>query len=282
MVPRSAVAREPFYNITVAQRIPFAVDHDARASPHRAVHRHGVLRTIYPLVGGSAVQRVLPPAPVRCEVIDLRGAWGVAADAELQRLAAEAAQRPFDLAAGPVFRAALVRLGPFESALLFVVHHIAADQTSIDIIFRELGTLYADAVAGRTPRLDALSVRYADFAVWQREWLRGDVVASQAAYWQRQLAGLATLDLPTDRPRPPIPTFRGPQLQGKLRVFMGELDTFYLDGAARLLKESLAGLGSDAVVEIVPGKDHFTLMSQEFILRMRREMVDEFLKHHRP
>jgi amino acid adenylation domain-containing protein len=200
----------PFYNITVAHRIPFAVDRTALDNAlTMLVQRHSVLRTIYPVVDGSPVQRVLPSAPVRCEVIELQAPGRAAADGELQRLAAEAAQRPFDLAGGPVFRVTLVRTGPLESAFLFVVHHIAADSSSMDIIFRELGSLYADAIARRAPTLQDIPVQYADFAVWQREWLRSDVLASQVAYWQRQLAGLGTLDLPTDRPRPPVQMFRG-------------------------------------------------------------------------
>ena len=134
---------------------------------------------------------------------------GAARATEVQRLAAEAAQRPFDLAAGPVFRATLVRLGPLESASLFVVHHIATDSASMDIVFRELGILYGDEAAGRSSSLRDAPVQYADFAVWQREWLCGDRLASELEYWQRQLLGLGTLSLATDRPRPPVQRYRG-------------------------------------------------------------------------
>ena len=203
----------PFYNISSAQRIPFAVEPEAvdRALTE-LVRRHGALRTIYPVVHGAPVQRVLPPGPVRCATADLRSLRGAAQEADLRRLAEEGAQRPFDLAAGPVFRTTLVRLGPFESAFLLAVHHIAADNTSMDILFRELGALYADEAAHRAPSLRDQPAQYADFAVWQRDWLRGERLATQVGYWERQLANLGTLELPTDRPRPPVQTYRGAHL----------------------------------------------------------------------
>jgi amino acid adenylation domain-containing protein len=203
----------PFYNISSAQRIPFAVN---PAVLDRAlselVRRHGALRTIFPVVEGEPVQRLLHPAPVRCAFLDLGSMPGPVRDAEVQRIAAEAAQQPFDLEAGPVFRATLVRMGPFESAFLFVVHHIVADSVSMDIVFRELGILYADEAAGRAPLLRDEPPQYADFAVWQRNWMSGERLTSELAYWQQQLDGLGTLDLPTDRPRPPVQTHRGAHL----------------------------------------------------------------------
>lgn len=216
----------PFYNISSAQRIPFAVD---QAVLDRAlselVRRHGALRTIFPVIEGEPVQRLLPPAPVRCAFIDLGSMPGPARDAELQRIAAEAAQRPFDLAAGPVFRATLVRMGPLESAFLFVIHHIAADSVSMNIVFRELGILYADEAAGRPASLHDEPRQYADFAVWQRNWMSGERLTSELAYWKQQLQGLGTLDLPTDRPRPPVQTHRGAHLD--VRISVGVRDRLY-------------------------------------------------------
>lgn len=206
-----------FYNISFARRVPFALDavtlEQALAD---VVHRHSVLRTIYPLVNGELVQRVLPAGPARCVTTDLGSLASPERDAELQRRAAEAAQQPFDLSNGPVYRVSLIRLGPWESALLFVVHHIAADAASMHIVFRELGILYADRMARRPSSLGDLPVQYADFAVWQRTWLREDRLGSQLAYWQRQLANLETLNLPTDRPRPPVQTYRGAQLDVRI------------------------------------------------------------------
>ncbi len=201
------------YNISSAHRIPFAVNHDVLERALTAlVRRHGALRTIFPIVNGDPVQRVLPPEAIRCDLVDLRSMPALLREAEAQRLATDAAQRPFDIAAGPVFRATLVRLGPSESAFLFVVHHIVADSVTMEIVFRELGMLYADAAAGRSPTLGDPPVQYADFAVWQRNWLRGDRLASELAYWQGQLKGLGTLNLATDRPRPPVQRDRGAHL----------------------------------------------------------------------
>ena len=207
----------PFYNISSAQRIPFVVEQEAldRALTE-LVRRHGALRTIYPVVQGAPVQRVLPPGPVRCATADLRSLGRAEQAEELRHLAEQSAQRPFDLAAGPVFRTTLIRLGPFESAFLLVIHHIAADNTSMDILFRELGTLYADEAVRRAPSVQGLPAQYADFAVWQRDWLRGERLAKQVGYWERQLANLGTLELPTDRPRPPVQTYRGAQLDVKI------------------------------------------------------------------
>ncbi len=199
-----------FYNISSAQRIPFAVNHSALERALSAlVKRHGALRTIFPVVQGEPVQRVLPPGPVTCALIDLGSVPAPVRGAELQRVAGEAAQQSFDLAAGPLFRATLVRLGPFESAFLFAVHHIIADSASMDIVFRELGTLYSDEAAGRRSSLPDDPLQYADFAVWQRDWLKGERLASELAYWEQQLKNPGTLNLPTDRPRSAVQTHRG-------------------------------------------------------------------------
>ncbi|HXD30196.1 MAG TPA: amino acid adenylation domain-containing protein [Pyrinomonadaceae bacterium] len=202
-----------FYNISSAHRIPYAVEHSVLEGALTAlVRRHGALRTIFPVVAGDPVQRVLPPAPVQCALIDLGSVQRSARDAEVQRIAAESTQRPFDLAVGPLFRATLVRLGPYESAFILVVHHIISDSVSLNIVFGELGMLYADQAAGRSSSLPDAPLQYADFAVWQRSWLKGERLASELTYWQQQLKSTGTLNLPTDRPRPPVQTHRGAYL----------------------------------------------------------------------
>src|SRR5262249_50830561 len=123
---------------------------------------------------------------------------------------AEAARRAFDLARDVLLRATLVRLAESEHTLLLVVHHIATDAWSMEILFRELGACYEAHSTGRPSRLPELPLPYADFAVWQRGWLQGEVLQSQLDYWKQQLhAAPAVLELPTDRPRPAAQSFRG-------------------------------------------------------------------------
>jgi acyl carrier protein len=169
------------------------------------VARHEPLRTVFIGVEGRPRQRVLPPAGVRLPFTDLAG------DREaLSRLMAEEVDRPFDLAAGPPFRAAAYRLGPDEVVLLWVVHHIAFDGWSMGVLLRELGVAYDAVSSGLPVDLPELPVQYADFASWQREWLRSGEEERQLGYWRRRLAGApAFIDLPTDRPRPTAESHRG-------------------------------------------------------------------------
>src|SRR5262249_28080583 len=122
----------------------------------------------------------------------------------------EEAQRPFALAQGPLLRATLLRLEAAEHVVLLTLHHIVSDGWSMGIFLRELATVYDACSTGRSSPLPELPLQYADFAVWQRQWLQGEVLHEQLAYWKQQLAGApAVLELPTDRPRPPVQTFCG-------------------------------------------------------------------------
>ena len=111
---------------------------------------------------------------------------------------------PFDLAAGPLLRGPLLRLGTEDHVLILVLHHVVSDDWSADIFRRELSVLYTAYRAGRPSPLADLAVQYADFAVWQRDWLSGEVLGDQLAYWRERLAGAAVLELPADRPRPAV------------------------------------------------------------------------------
>jgi hypothetical protein len=120
------------------------------------------------------------------------------------------ARRPFDLAAGPLFRALLLRAAAGEHVLVLAMHHVVADGWSMDVLFRELGALYAASLRGEASPLAPLPVQYADYAAWQRGWLRGEVLERQLDAWKSRLAGApALLELPTDRPRPAVQTYRG-------------------------------------------------------------------------
>ena len=131
-------------------------------------------------------------------------------ESEALRLAREDAAAPFDLARGPLVRFRLLRLSQQEHVLLLSFHHIAADGWSLGIWVRELSALYAAFAQGEPSPLPELAVQYADYAAWQREWLQGEVLEGQLAYWREHLSGLeAGLELPADRPRPAVPSYRG-------------------------------------------------------------------------
>jgi amino acid adenylation domain-containing protein len=183
------------------------------AACREIVRRHEALRTRFPARDGRPFQEIGAPPAVPLPLIDLARLAGAAArEAEAARLAAAAARVPFDLGRGPLLRLGLLRLGPEEHLLLAVVHHIAADGWSLDVFLRELGALYRAGTVGArppAPKLPALPVQYADFALWQRAWLRGAALERQLAWWRERLRGVPPLALPTDRPRPAVSTHRG-------------------------------------------------------------------------
>ncbi|MFC6022230.1 condensation domain-containing protein, partial [Plantactinospora solaniradicis] len=165
------------------------------------VARHEVLRTrLVADADGVPWQVVDPPAPFDLPLIDLSGEPDPAA--AVQAWLATNAVVPFDLAAGPLFRASLLRVAADEHVLALAMHHVVGDEWSANILRRELDVLYTAALEGTESGLAPLPVQYADFAVWQRQWLTGDVLEEQLDYWRQRLTGVPTLELPTDRPRP--------------------------------------------------------------------------------
>ncbi|MFD2691964.1 condensation domain-containing protein, partial [Streptomyces phyllanthi] len=172
------------------------------------VARHEVLRTrLVAGPDGVAYQVIDPPGPVPLPVVDVSGVAEPMAAASCL-VEADAAE-PFDLAAGPLVRACLVRAGLDRCVLVLSMHHVVSDEWSERIFWRELSALYRALRAGEPDPLPPLGVQYADFAVWQRSWLTGDVLDGQLAYWRDKLAGAPVLDLPTDRPRPPVRSSEG-------------------------------------------------------------------------
>jgi len=182
------------------------------------VRRHESLRTTFKEGQGQPVQVILPPRPIRLSLVDV----GTLPEAERLPRALEAASaeasRPFDLTRGPVLRPALIRLDAGDHLLLVVVHHIASDAWSLEVLAKELGTLYAAFAGGRPSPLSELPIQYADYAHWQLQWMHGDRLAKQLDYWKKRLAGLAPLALPTDRPRPPVRSHAG----GRPRVILSD------------------------------------------------------------
>ncbi|HEV7516535.1 MAG TPA: amino acid adenylation domain-containing protein, partial [Thermoanaerobaculia bacterium] len=179
------------------------------ASLAAVVARHESLRTTFGEVEGEPVQLIETAPEVRLPKVDLRALAAPFRRAELRRLAGKEGRRPFDLARGPLLRGTLIVLAESEHAVLLTLHHIVSDGWSMGVLVRELGTLYEAFLEGRPSPLAPLAIQYADFALWQRRWLVGEVLEAELGYWRRRLANLPTLELPTDRPRPAVLTPRG-------------------------------------------------------------------------
>ena len=200
----------PTYNIPSAFRLSGRLDRAALAASLREiVRRHETLRTTFATVEGRAVPVIAPWAAGDLPLIDLAELSRAARAGEEARLVREEARRPFDLRRGPLLRARLLRLGEAAHSVLFNLHHIVSDGWSTGVLLRELGALYSAFVDGRPSPLPELPIQYFDFAVWQQRWLSAEILAGELAYWREALRGLQPLDLPTDRPRPPVVTSRG-------------------------------------------------------------------------
>ena len=186
--------------VPAAVRLSGRLDPRALAAALDAiVGRQASLRTTFAERNGRPVQVVHPPAPVPLPRVDLSALPLPRAEAEARRLAAQESSRPFDLAAGPLFRALLLPLPDGDHALLLAMHHIVSDGWSMGVFVREIGALYLACAAGEASPLPALPIQYADFARWQREHLRGEALEAEVGYWRRQLAELPPLRLPFDR-----------------------------------------------------------------------------------
>jgi len=219
-----------FYNLSAAVRITGPMDREALEwSLNEMVRRHEILRTTFATVDGRPVQVIAPALTLTVPVVDLTDRPPSEREDEVHRLAHREAQRPFDLARGPLVRVGLLELGGEDHVLLATLHHIIADAWSTGVFIREMAALCSARVKGEPSPLPALTIQYADFAAWQRNRLQGDVLAELLAYWRRRLEGAPpVLELPTDRPRPPVQTYRG--ATSALEV-------------SRRVSESLASLG---------------------------------------
>ncbi|MBW4575168.1 MAG: amino acid adenylation domain-containing protein [Aphanothece sp. CMT-3BRIN-NPC111] len=204
------VPNHAFYNVPTAVRLTGSLKYPLlQQTFNEIVRRHEALRTTLKMVEGQPVQIVASTLTISLPIIDLRKLPVAERDAEALRLATIEAQRPFNLSTEPLLRVTLLQLDETEHILLLNMHHIVSDGWSIGILLRELGTLYTAFVSDKPSPLPELPIQYADFAHWQREWLQGEVLATQLNYWQKQLNGISILNLPTDRPRPAVQSYKG-------------------------------------------------------------------------
>lgn len=170
------------------------------------IQRHESLRTTFPVVEGKPIQKIAPSLKIKLLVINLKD---ISQD-QIDKQIIEELQKPFDLTQSPLLRCTLFDLGYENYILVNVFHHIIIDGWSKGILFKELSKFYQALLSNSTVDLPELPIQYADFAVWQRQWLQGEILENQLNYWKKQLTGAPPLlELPTDKPRPANPNFRG-------------------------------------------------------------------------
>ena len=204
------VGGNPFYNVPAAIQLPVHTSpRILQRSINEIVKRHEVLRTNFVIVDGKPAQLIAPVLDIEMSTVSLRHLDVDEQKAEAQMLATEEARKPFDLANDPLLRTTLLDMGHRGYIFLLTIHHIVSDGWSIGILFKELTALYTAFANGRAGSLPELPIQYADFAIWQREWLQGDVLQEQLDYWKRRLDGLPLFQLPGDRPRPAVMSYQG-------------------------------------------------------------------------
>jgi amino acid adenylation domain-containing protein len=193
------------YNLPVALRLRGRCDHAAlERSLSELVDRHEILRTRFSAPGGEPMQEVLAPIRLDLPVLDLRERPASEREARAFMWAGIEAQQLFDLSQGPLFRALLARIADEDHLLVFVIHHIVCDDWSMGLLAREFSALYTAFSAGRPSPLPVPVAQYADFAAWQRDWLRGERLEKRLAYWKERLAGAVPAKIPADKPRPRV------------------------------------------------------------------------------
>jgi acyl transferase domain-containing protein/acyl carrier protein len=235
----------PFYNVSVAFRLEGQLNIPALERCFNEItRRHEVLRTTFTEVNGQAVQMVKPEMEFRVDFDDLSGMESAAAGPEMERRVREEARRPFSLDTGPLLRVRVMRVAEEEHRVVLIMHHIVSDGWSMGVIAKEVAALYEAYARGEESPLEELPIQYADFAHWQRHWLRDEVLEAQLDYWRKQLAGAPTmLELPGDRPRPPVQTFHGARYHFSFGVSLNErLKEFSRAEGVTLFMSLLAGL----------------------------------------
>jgi amino acid adenylation domain-containing protein len=201
------------YNIVFAVRFQGSLDRILlEKSLNEIVKRHESLRTTFKIVEGQPVQIIAPSLTIPLPIINLHELDRTERELKLQQLAKQESQQPFNLSQLPLWRAKLLHLESQEHILLLTIHHIIADEWSIEVLLHDLAVFYRVAIAKTVPSLPELPIQYKDYACWQRQCLSEGSLATELAYWKKQLEGApAILQLPTDHPRSPVQTYRGAQ-----------------------------------------------------------------------
>jgi amino acid adenylation domain-containing protein len=199
------------YNVSTAFRLTGSLNVQALTEAFNEImRRHENLRTGFTMGRGRPVQVIAAELELSLPLTDLSVLADEEQAAQVLRLASADAHQPFDLTRAPLFRLSLLRLSEEEHVLLLTMHHIISDGWSIGVLVKEVAALYEARSGGNESLLEELPIQYADFAVWQRDWLRGEALEEQLQYWREKLSGApAVLELPTDRPRPAVQTFNG-------------------------------------------------------------------------
>jgi amino acid adenylation domain-containing protein len=224
----------PAYHIPIIVRVEGRLDVEALQNAlAELVRRHESLRTTFINVDGEPRQKIAASINVDLPIIDLSTLPEDERDEAAVRYSSEQAQQTFDLSSGPLLRAALIRLSAETHVFALTLHHIISDGWSVGVLVREAASLYEAYAAGKESPLEELPVQYADYAVWQRDWLRGDVLENQLQYWRNLLGDLPTaIELPADYARPPVQSFRGdiinfsltPELTARLKEISKQED----------------------------------------------------------
>jgi amino acid adenylation domain-containing protein len=204
-------ANNSVYNVTLAYRMTGDLDIEMFSQSLNAIaQRHESLRTTFNIIDQQPVQSFVGNLEIDLPIIDLRSLTVNEQKQELGKISEIEAKTPFDLSQSPLLRAKLVRLAPDDHVFFLTMHHIICDGWSLDIFFRELGLIYEAFAIGKPSPLAPLVIHYADFALWQREWLQGEVLEAHLSYWKQQLSDInPLLQLATDRPRPTVQSYKG-------------------------------------------------------------------------
>ena len=207
------------YNVPAAVRVPGPIDEKVlERAFQEVVRRHETLRTHFVLIQGAPQQVIEEIFNFQLALMDLSAASVADREEQAKLLAREEARKPFDLSRGPLIRVKLLRLASEDHVLLVTMHHIVCDGWSMGVLMGEVSALYSSFSAGKPSPLHELPIQYVDYSVWQRQWLHGEMMDQQLDYWRKQLAGVETLDLPTDRPRPLVQTQNGDRMTVALPV----------------------------------------------------------------
>ncbi|AOW98529.1 hypothetical protein BJP34_02890 [Moorena producens PAL-8-15-08-1] len=208
-IEKMALSRNA-YNVPLTLHLVGQLDYVAlEKSLNQIIARHETLRTTFSEINGTPVQIIHPPFELELPIIDLSGLTPSEATTKLQQLLQQENEQRFNLEVDPPIRAQLFQLGTTEHILQITLHHIASDGWSLTVLPKELSAIYTATLFDKPSPLPELPIQYADFAVWQRNYLQGQTLESQLSYWKQKLLDLPQLQLPTDHPRPPVETFNG-------------------------------------------------------------------------